>query len=98
MHLKILIVLVSSSFLFGCASQTFTINGESGDVPTTQKSQHFFINGLAQEKITNAAEVCGGVDNIVKVEAQHTFMNGLLGAITYGIYTPRSAKVYCKSS
>jgi len=97
MRLKLAVLLVSGSFLFGCASQTFTINGEHGEVPASQKSQHFFISGLGQEKITNAAEICGGVENIIKVEAQHTFLNGLLGLVTYGIYTPRDAKVYCKT-
>jgi len=90
-------VLVCSTLLLGCAAQTFTINGEHGEVPTTQVSQHFFISGLGQEHITDAAKVCGGVDKIIKVEAQHTFVSGLLGAITFGIYTPRDAKVYCKA-
>ena len=40
---------------------------------------------------------CGGVDKVVKVEAQHTFINGLLGLVTLGIYTPRDAKIYCKA-
>jgi len=100
MKLTLAGVLVCSTLLLGCAAQTFTINGEHGEhgeVPTTQTSQHFFISGLGQEQITDAAKVCGGVDKIIKVEAQHTFVNGLLGAITLGIYTPRDAKVYCKA-
>ncbi|AMX03608.1 Bor family protein [Microbulbifer thermotolerans] len=97
MKIKLFSAFLASSLLFGCASQTFTINGEGGEVPTSQKTQHFFVSGIGQEKITNAAEICGGAENIVKVEAQHTFMNGFLSFITYGIYTPRDAKVYCKS-
>ncbi|TMP25129.1 lipoprotein bor [Pseudoalteromonas rubra] len=86
--------------LSGCAAQTFNINAANNTdtkTPTVQHSQHFFISGLGQEEITNASEICGGAENIVKVEAQHTFINGLLGAITFGIYTPRDAKVYCKA-
>jgi len=26
---------------------------------------------------------------------QQTFVNGLLGVVTFGIYTPREARVYC---
>ena len=33
--------------------------------------------------------------NIVKTETQQTFVNGLLGFITLGIYTPLEARVYC---
>ncbi len=80
----------------GCAAQTFEINGSSGVEPTKQSSQTFFISGLGQEQVTDAAKVCGGVENIIKVESQHTFVNGLVGFLTLGIYTPRDAKVYCK--
>ena len=31
----------------------------------------------------------------VKTETQQTFVNGLLGFITLGIYTPLEARVYC---
>ena len=80
----------------GCAAQTFNINGADGEVPTTQTSQTFFVSGIAQEKVMDAAQICGGADKVVKVEAQQTFLNGLLGFVTLGIYTPRDAKVYCK--
>jgi hypothetical protein len=96
MNLRFVSVAVCSAFLFGCAAQTFTINEGNAGAPTEQKSQHFFISGLGQQKVTDAAKVCGGADKVIKVEAQHTFVNGLLGAITFGIYTPRDAKVYCK--
>ena len=35
------------------------------------------------------------VENVVKTETQQTFVNGLLGFITLGIYTPLEARVYC---
>ena len=30
----------------------------------------------------------GGAESVVKTETQQTFVNGLLGFITLGIYTP----------
>ena len=93
---KFIHIIAIAMFLNGCSAQTFNINGSTGEIPTNQKSQHFFISGIGQEKITDAAKVCGGVENIIKVEAQQTFINGLLGFITFGIYTPRDAKVYCR--
>ncbi|MEP4889706.1 MAG: Bor family protein [Aliiglaciecola sp.] len=98
MHLKVLGLFLTTTLLAGCATQTFTINGEGGEVPTYKKSDHFFVNGIGQEKITNAAEICGGAENVIKVETQYSFLNGFLGFITYGIYTPRDVKVYCKAS
>ena len=32
---------------------------------------------------------------LLKQETQQTFVNGLLGFITLGIYTPLEARVYC---
>ena len=48
------------------------------------------ITGCAQQ-----AKICGGAENVVKTETQQTFVNGLLGFITFGIYTPLEARVYC---
>ena len=31
-------------------------------------------------------KICGGAENVVKTETQQTFVNGLLGFITLGIY------------
>ena len=45
------------------------------------------------EKTVDAAKICGGAENVVKTETQQTFVNGLLGFITLGIYTPLEACV-----
>jgi hypothetical protein len=93
-----LIVVAITSFLAGCSAQTFNINGDTAEIATNQQSQHFFVSGIGQEKSTNAAQICNGAANIIKVESQQTFINGLLGAVTFGIYTPRDSKVYCKTN
>ena len=36
--------------------------------------------------------------NVVKTETQQTFINGLLGFITLGIYTPLEARVYAHNN
>ena len=33
--------------------------------------------------------------NVARVETQQTFLNGLVGALTLGIYTPQSATITC---
>ncbi|HDL3047282.1 TPA: lipoprotein bor, partial [Mannheimia haemolytica] len=40
-------------------------------------------------------KICNGADKVGKVETETTFFNGLLGTITYGIYSPRQIRVYC---
>ena len=47
------------------------------------------------EETVDAAKICGGAETLLKTETQQTFVNGLLGFITLGIYTPLEARVYC---
>ena len=54
-------------------------------------THHFFVSGIGQKKTVDAAKICGGAENVVKTETQQTFVNGLLGFITLGIYTPLEA-------
>ena len=68
------------------------------DAPVAPKetiTHHFFVSGIGQKKTVDAAKICGGAENVVKTETQQTFVNGLLGFITLGIYTPLEARVYC---
>jgi len=78
----------------GCAKQTFNVNG-SGTL-AKEEMQTFFISGLGQSKEMNAASICGGADKVARVEAQLTPLNIVLSMLTFGIYTPREARVYCK--
>lgn len=82
--------------LGGCASQQFIVSGNTDQSPTEQFSQAFYVSGIGQRGIVDAANICGGADKVLKVEAKESFMNGLHSLITLGIYTPRDAKVYCK--
>ena len=45
------------------------------------------------EENCRCSKICGGAENVVKAETQQTFVNGLLGFITLGIYTPLEARV-----
>ncbi|AXC64744.1 lipoprotein bor [Salmonella enterica subsp. diarizonae serovar 59:z10:-] len=92
---KTLSVLTLVMLISGCAQQTFTLENKPTASPKEVITHHFFISGLGQKKTVDAAAVCGGAENVVKTETQKTFFNGLLGVITFGIYTPQEARVYC---
>ena len=80
----------------GCAQQTFTVqNKPAWQLAPKAHHHHFFVSGIGQKKTVDAAKICGGAENVVKTETQQTFVNGLLGFITLGIYTPLEARVYC---
>ena len=79
----------------GCAQQTLTVQNKPAAVaPKETITHHFFVSGIGQKKTVDAAKICGGAENVVAV-FQQTFVNGLLGFITLGIYTPLEVRVYC---
>ena len=54
---------------------------------------HGFIFGLVPPSPVDAAAQCK--NGVAKVETQMSFLNGLIGGLTSGIYTPISIKVTC---
>jgi hypothetical protein len=88
---------VAAFLLAGCA--TVTIRPEGGekiaDKPDSQQSKNYFFWGLAGEHTIDVKEICGS-KGVEQVQSLRTFGNGFVGAITLGIYTPKTAKVWCK--
>ena len=91
---KMLLATALALLITGCAQQTFTVQNKPAAVAPKAITHHFFVSGIGQ-KTVDAAKICGGAENVVKTETQQTFVNGLLGFITLGIYTPLEARVYC---
>ncbi len=52
-----------------------------------------FVFGLVGAKPIDVTAQCPG--GVARVETQQTFLNGLIGGLTLGIYTPQSATITC---
>ena len=92
---KMLLATALALLITGCA-QRWLCSKQTGSSSTKgNHHHHFFVSGIGQKKTVDAAKICGGAENVVKTETQQTFVNGLLGFITLGIYTPLEARVYC---
>ena len=76
-----------------CSTDVYCSNKPAAVAPKETITHHFFVSGIGQKKTVDAAKICGGAENVVKTETQQTFVNGLLGFITLGIYTPLEARV-----
>ena len=84
---------VLALLITGCAQQTFTVQNKPAAVaPKETITHHFFVSGIGQKKLSMQPKFAGA-ENVVKTETQQTFVNGLLGFITLGIYTPLEARV-----
>ena len=95
---KMLLATALALLITGCAQQTFTVQNKPAVAPKETITHHFFVSGIGQKKTVDAAKICGGAENVVKTETQQTFVNGLLGFITLGIYTPLEARVYAHNN
>lgn len=78
--------------LTSCYTYTYTVGkGPQTGVEITEKN-HYLIYGLAALKTSDPVKMAGGSENY-QVTIQHSFVDGLINAITGGIYTPTTTKV-----
>ena len=82
----------------GCSTVTMRESGTGNltSEPTYSDSKSFFLWGLVGEHHVDLPAVCGG-KAASQWQAQNTFVDGLLGVITLGIYAPRTANVWCSA-
>ena len=93
---KMLLATALALLITGCAQQTFTVQNKPAAVaPKETITHHFFVSGIGQKKTVDGAKFVKAAKMLLKTETQQTFVNGLLGFITLGIYTPLEARVYC---
>ncbi|GHU26778.1 hypothetical protein FACS1894152_2110 [Bacilli bacterium] len=72
------------------------LNSNKEAEPTESKPAHFFVGGIGQKDTVNPETICGK-GNVAYVEAQQSFIDGLLTSVTSGVYSPRTFNIYCKT-
>ena len=78
----------------GCFRHTFT-SGDGGSIEKYDRWHHHFIAGLINGSDTvHVEQLCPSTTNFTVYERQ-SFFNGLVGAVTLGIYTPTAVTVNC---
>ena len=93
---KMLLATALALLITGCAQQTFTVQNKPAAVaPKETITHHFFVSGIGQKKLSMQPKFVAAQKMLLKQKTQQTFVNGLLGFITLGIYTPLEARVYC---
>lgn len=90
-----LVALPVVLFTAACSTQTQIINKDLYAQASGDEWTHFFVAGIGQESKRNAAQICGGSQNVVKVSTHQSFLNGLASVLSYNLYYPRTSKVYC---
>ena len=81
-----------SIMMSSCYSHKFVVgNGPQTGVDLTAKN-NFFILGLVPGKVSEPQKMAGDAQDFEVTEVQ-TFVDGLVGVLTLGIYTPTTTKV-----
>ena len=90
-------VLAASLVSFaGCYSVTARPNGgfKVASAPNYERRQDFYLWGLVGEAHINTKAVCGGEPS--QIQSQRTAVDTLLTVVTLGIYSPESARIWCR--
>jgi hypothetical protein len=80
----------------GCYHSIVTTGQPAGTKVINKAFQPSFIYGLVPPPPLDVSKDCP--QGVAKFENIHTFVEGLVGAITFGIFTPFSTIVTCASS
>lgn len=89
---SIALALVVSFCMTSCYTYRYNVGeGPQSGVEIKQKN-HYFIYGLAPGTTSDPIQMAGDTNNY-EVKIEHTFIDGLLNAITWGIYTPTTTTV-----
>jgi hypothetical protein len=81
--------------LSGCATQTFTINGDANGAADLSTRSYFFVGGIGQTDMIEAGDLCGGIENVAAVQAEYDPIDIIANGVTNGLFSPRSYKVFC---
>ena len=91
--MKMMTILFASSMLLtSCYSYTTVVGSGAKGNSQTKEWNHYVIYGLAPVGVSDAKVMAGGATDYT-VNTQQTFVNGLIAAITFGIYTPTMTTV-----
>lgn len=90
---KMMTVLFASAMLLtSCYSYTSVVGkGAQGNSQTTEWN-HYLIYGLAPVGVSDSKAMAGGAEDYT-VHTRQSFVNGLVSALTFGIYSPSTTTV-----
>lgn len=91
--IKMMAILFASSMLLtSCYSYTSVVGkGAQGNTQTT-KWNHYVLFGLAPVGVSDSKQMADGAEDYT-VHTRQSFVNGLVSAITFGLYAPSTTTV-----
>jgi hypothetical protein len=91
--LRVLFLITCALAMMGCYAARIETGRAAGTKVIEKKWASSWIYGLVPPSTINVASECP--HGVAKVETQLSFLNQLVSAITWGIYTPMQIVVTC---
>lgn len=90
---KMMMLLFTASLLLtSCFSYTSVVGeGAQGNQEVTEWN-HYVVYGLAPVGVSDSKEMAAGAENYT-VHTRQSFVNGLVSAVTFGLYSPTTTTV-----
>jgi len=89
------VTLVALLPLVGCYEHTIDVGGGAPHAPVVSDHwQNYWLGGLIGHTKLDMEKACPS--GRATVEAKQTFLNGLVAALTSGIYSPTTLRVRCE--
>jgi hypothetical protein len=89
---KFVALFLVTLLLSSCYTYTSVVGeGAKGNEEITAWN-HYVVYGLAPVGVSDSKKMADGAENYT-VTTTHTFVNGLIAGITFGIYTPTTTIV-----
>ena len=95
MRARTLLVALAAFSLSSCYHATIETGLATSSDSITVPWAHSFVYGLVPPATVSAAAKCK--NGVAKVETQHSFLNGLVYVLTWGIYSPVTITVTCSN-
>lgn len=90
--LKATFVVIASLMLTSCYVQTHIVGKGAQGTTEVKKWNHYVINGLIPVGVSQPEVMADGASDYTVV-TKHSFINGLLSGLTFGIYAPTTTIV-----
>ena len=85
-------MLALGVLMTSCYSYTSVVGSGSNGNNEVTKWNHYLIGGLAPVGVSDSKTMSNGAENYT-VHTRQSFVNGLVSALTFGIYSPSTTTV-----
>lgn len=89
---QFIFVCAAAFMLTSCYVQTYSVGQGAQGNTEVQKWNHYVVYGLAPVGVSDPSQMANGAKDYT-VTTKHSFVNGLVNSLTFGLYSPTTTIV-----